>query len=625
MARFIAGLWNATKTPAPCEITENNFVYKSLSNWALNFSVGCAHACRFCYVPSSSTNKQAPLLRELGVGDPDAEWGEYVFLREWDEEAFLKSLRKAERTPVDKLKPDGNRAILLCSTTDAFQVIRHPDSTEQKKLQDHQRHIVRRSLELIRDHSTLNVRILTRSPLVREEFPLLRSFGNRLVLGMSIPTLRNDLAKIYEPKAPALSVRLETLKAASKAGIPVFIAVAPTYPECDQDDLTATLTAVQGVNPITVFHEPINIRAENVERIKAHATELGLTLQTQVFESPAAWQKYAVDALKTVERVAAKVGIEDRLHLWPDKRLGSDFALRMVPQEVREGQAQWLKRWWSRISEWPQSGSATVPDELNPTDQSYLAAREKIVAHGIKASIAAAKALYEIFSYRSGVLWREYGSFEAYCRIKWDYAKSHAYRLKEAGDFVVMLEEHSPNGEKPKSESQIRPLLSLPREKRIAVWESVSAERTSGPVTGRLVAAKTKEHALRLGLPAQKTPKPRVANPAEEFFSSARLALEKFSGAELDEMHDRWKWLRHENPENEEPEDWFDGGGRDRGFSSENQALWVKFMALEGQEKDVVVLFFHLIGARVPSGIFLAGEWERWMVRALRNGLLKIV
>ena len=38
-----------------------------------------------------------------------------------------------------------------------------------------------------RDHSSLNVRILTRRPLAKLDFDLYRSFGERLVFGMSLP------------------------------------------------------------------------------------------------------------------------------------------------------------------------------------------------------------------------------------------------------------------------------------------------------------------------------------------------------------------------------------------------------------------------------------------------------
>lgn len=72
-------------------------------------------------MPSVATIKQSSRLAEFGVKDPDAEWGNYVLLRPWDEQKFRASLRAADRTPVRELKPDGNRAVIFCSTTDPYQ------------------------------------------------------------------------------------------------------------------------------------------------------------------------------------------------------------------------------------------------------------------------------------------------------------------------------------------------------------------------------------------------------------------------------------------------------------------------------------------------------------------------
>jgi DNA repair photolyase len=296
------------------------------------------------------------MLAEYGVEDPDSEWGDYLLIRPWDESKFLASLRAAENTPRSQLKPDGNRAVIYCSTTDPYQVIRHPDPARQCELARHARLLVRRSLELIRDQSTLNVRILTRSPLARADFDLFRSFGRRLIFGMSLPTLRNDLARIYEPKAPAPSQRLAALHAAKEAGLHVYVTMAPTYPECDEADLRATLKAVAELEPLTIFHEPINIRAENVARIETQAKALGIELKTEIFTTRGSWQDYAVNALQTVERLAKEVGVAERLHLWPDKSLGADSAVaRMV--SIHNGHLrqyrQWLQHWWHRLSEWP--------------------------------------------------------------------------------------------------------------------------------------------------------------------------------------------------------------------------------------------------------------------------------
>ena len=340
------GIW-----PHPAVISANNFVYKSLSNWAFNIAVGCGHGCTFCYVPSVATIKQSEKLAAHGISDPDAQWGSYVLLRTWNEGRFLASLRAAENTPVAELKPDGNRAVIYCSTTDPYQVFHHPDPLRRQELVDSARFIVRRSLELIRDHSTLNVRILTRSPLAKRDFDLFKTFGNRLLFGMSLPTLRDDLARVYEPRAPSPTQRLRTLQAARAAGLHVYVAMAPTYPECDERDLSATLDACIALGPTTIFHEPINIRSENALRIAVQAQACGIKLNTEVFSTPLLWQEYARGQLKLMHNLAKQRKVTKLLHLWPDKSLGSTSSLRSMNDPL--AYTAWLQKQWEKISAWP--------------------------------------------------------------------------------------------------------------------------------------------------------------------------------------------------------------------------------------------------------------------------------
>ncbi len=337
----------------PVTINRNNFKYKSLSCWSINPFVGCQHACRFCYVPSVSVNKMKGQLAELGVEDPDEQWGQYAFLRVWDEEVFLRSLRAAEKTPIGELNADGNRAVMLSSTTDPYQMLRGENPVQTSALNSQARAMVRRMLELIRDHSTLNVRILTRSPLARGDFDLYRTFGNRLLFGMSIPTLDDRLARLYEPKAPAPSKRLETLRLAAAKGIPFYAAVAPTYPEQGEAELAAVLGEIGRLNPVTIFHEPINIRAENVERMRREAEAVGLNFRADAFETKDRWEEYAVGQLRMAEEVACQLGLADSFHPWPDSSLGTHQRRR----EYGAAYSAWLDRCWSRISAWPSKNS----------------------------------------------------------------------------------------------------------------------------------------------------------------------------------------------------------------------------------------------------------------------------
>ena len=368
-------LWGrAERERLPATITENNFQHKSLSAWSYNIAVGCKHGCRFCYVPETSAVKQKPNLLRYGVADPDAEWGEYVLVRSWNEKAFLNSLKRAEETSMTELNrrwPDGNRAVIFCSTTDPYQVLKAGDAETTKRLNAQLRLLVRRALELILEHSTINVRILTRSPLAVEDFDLYKRFGHRLLFGMSLPTLNDGIRELYEPGAPGVQGRLRVLEQAKKAGLHVYVAMAPTSPECDEADMRATLRAIAQLKPVTVFHEAINLRADNVGRIDRHAQKLKDAGRLKVNfcagtfndESLTAYQLWQ---LQTVERLAEEVGLTKVLKLWPDADMGVranwELAMRESGQLISDrafaAHLAWCQKWWTLVSDWPKDRKA---------------------------------------------------------------------------------------------------------------------------------------------------------------------------------------------------------------------------------------------------------------------------
>jgi DNA repair photolyase len=337
---------------SPAVIQRNHFQFKSLSSWSLNLFMGCCHGCLFCFVPDTSVNKQKALLKAHEVKDPVMEWGKFLLVRPWNESAFMASLKAAEQTPLTELNGDGNRAIILCSTTDPYQVILHPDPAKTKLFNDHAKSTLHKCLIAIRDHSTLNVRILTRSPLARRDFQLFKSFGDRLLLGVSLPTLNDRLSKIFEPKAPGPKQRFQLLEDAHAAGINTYVAVAPVYPEVGYKGLLEVFKNVKKVNPHTVFMEPINIRLGVAARIEADAKARGKKINTNPYTNNETWAAYALETLRNAERAAEEAGIMDRLHLWPDhEALGKKSVVES--QEDPAAYVQWLESYWNRVSEWP--------------------------------------------------------------------------------------------------------------------------------------------------------------------------------------------------------------------------------------------------------------------------------
>lgn len=74
-------------------------------------------------------------------------------------------------------------------------------------------------------------------------------------------------------------------------------------------------------------------------------------------------------------------------------------------------------------------------------------------------------------------------TFEDYCRERWETSRIHAHRMIEASDVEAML----PIGNKPKTESQCRPLaalLKLGQQVVSEVW-SKAIETSSDGTNGK--------------------------------------------------------------------------------------------------------------------------------------------
>ncbi len=148
----------------------------------------------------------------------------------------------------------------------------------------------------------------------------------------------------------------------------------------------------------------------------------------------------------------------------------------------------------------PQMGLAPIAvPMLTQEDCDYRTQREDVVNQGMVASLAAAKALHEIYTYRGGQLWRhEFAAFSDYCRARWGYGKSQAYRLVKTGDIYLELETTRPTQSTivesplPRTESQLRPLQALPKEKRAEAWWSL-VESSPAELTAKVVGMHVKK------------------------------------------------------------------------------------------------------------------------------------
>ena len=128
--------------------------------------------------------------------------------------------------------------------------------------------------------------------------------------------------------------------------------------------------------------------------------------------------------------------------------------------------------------------TSNILTQLDSKELSRLEGLEHIVERGKQTFIEVGNALAEI---RDSKLYRQtHKTFELYCREKWDWTKTTANRFIQASETVNNL---TPIGVIPTSESQIRPLAKLDKDEQYEAWCKANeiADKQDKPVTGAIV------------------------------------------------------------------------------------------------------------------------------------------
>jgi len=123
---------------------------------------------------------------------------------------------------------------------------------------------------------------------------------------------------------------------------------------------------------------------------------------------------------------------------------------------------------------------------LTAAEKADLEKYEEIIGQGFGTFFEVGQALGEV---KSGRLYREgYSTFEDYCREKWQYDRSYAYRLIGAQQVVAALLPIGDNDTPlPKNECQVRPLVGLEDRQIITAWKKAIELAGNNAPTAELV------------------------------------------------------------------------------------------------------------------------------------------
>jgi len=92
-----------------------------------------------------------------------------------------------------------------------------------------------------------------------------------------------------------------------------------------------------------------------------------------------------------------------------------------------------------------------------------------------------------------GLYKAKYKDFEEYCRDRWGYGRTHAYRLIDAAGVISDLSPIGDEVPRPANEAQVRELVQVPPKKRAEAWKKSVAAAGEYPVTAKVVRAAAAE------------------------------------------------------------------------------------------------------------------------------------
>ncbi len=182
-------------------------------SYTLNPYRGCAFGCSYCY--AKGFTHDAVL---------ESTWGGWV---------------TAKRNAPELLYREAGRLagarVFMSSATDPYQPAERKHRLSRACLQV--------MLSMLPGPELIH--IYTRSPYVLDDLDLLLALGERVEVAMSITTDDDSVRRLFEPHAPSIPRRLETLRALGDAGVRTRASVSPLLPS-DPDRLARLISEVTG-------------------------------------------------------------------------------------------------------------------------------------------------------------------------------------------------------------------------------------------------------------------------------------------------------------------------------------------------------------------------------------------
>lgn len=193
--------------------------------WSINPYTGCAFGCAYCYAryahryawERADAAGRVDAAAEAPSMPPWLAFERRIMVKHNAADALRRALRQGSDRHLGLVRGE---AIVIGTATDPYQ----PAERRYR--------ITRQILEELAEYEGLRINIITKSPLITRDIDLLARLSRRSEIGvhLSLITLRRDLARRLEPRAPTPEARVRALARLREAGIDAGINCMPVLP-----------------------------------------------------------------------------------------------------------------------------------------------------------------------------------------------------------------------------------------------------------------------------------------------------------------------------------------------------------------------------------------------------------
>ncbi|MEM3943388.1 MAG: radical SAM protein [Thermofilaceae archaeon] len=237
-------------------------------DYAYNPYAGCEHGCLYCYARCFTRYRDAA-----------EQWGRVVYVKENAVEALAKDVRRADPGIVG-----------VSTITDPYQPV------EAREL------LSRRGIEVLLS-AGFRVSVQTKSPLVLRDLDILSRHRQLVDVGLTITTMRAEVAKLIEPRAPPPVERARALSVLGESGVETWVFLGPIIRGVnDGEEAIREVARVAQETGSRLYYDYFRMKP-GLEK----SMQPILRRHPQALDTSPAWRE---SVSRLVERICGELGVE---------------------------------------------------------------------------------------------------------------------------------------------------------------------------------------------------------------------------------------------------------------------------------------------------------------------------